>query len=88
MSYELYLQDGSRGDELWDLVAKAGEKFNIKPAALCLYSSEEVFAGTQATGQGHETAWTQIIVEKLGVNPEDVSVHFGIHLDQFAVAMG
>ena len=30
-----------------------------------------------ATGQGHETAWTQILVEKLGVNPEDVSVHFG-----------
>ena len=32
---------------------------------------------TMATGQGHETAWTQIVVEKLGVNPEDVSIHFG-----------
>ena len=39
--------------------------------------SVKVFAGTQATGQGHETAWTQILVEKLGVNPEDVSIHFG-----------
>jgi len=39
--------------------------------------SVKVFAGTQSTGQGHETAWTQILVEKLGVNPEDVSVHFG-----------
>lgn len=39
--------------------------------------SVKVFAGTQSTGQGHETAWTQILVEKLGVNPEDVSIHFG-----------
>ena len=30
-----------------------------------------------ATGQGHETAWTQIVVDKLGVNYEDVSIHFG-----------
>ena len=37
----------------------------------------KVFTGTMATGQGHETAWTQIVVEKLGVNPEDVSIHFG-----------
>ena len=36
-----------------------------------------VYTGTMATGQGHETAWTQIVVEKLGVNPEDVSIHFG-----------
>ena len=39
--------------------------------------SVKVYAGTMATGQGHETAWTQILVEKLGVNPEDISVHFG-----------
>ncbi len=37
----------------------------------------KVFTGTMATGQGHETAWTQIVVEKLGVNPEAVSIHFG-----------
>ena len=37
----------------------------------------KVFTGTMATGQGHETAWTQIVVEKLGVNPEDVSIIFG-----------
>ena len=37
----------------------------------------KVFTGTMATGQGHETGWTQIVVEKLGVNPEDVSIHFG-----------
>ena len=36
-----------------------------------------VYTGTMATGQGHETAWTQIVVDKLGVNYEDVSIHFG-----------
>lgn len=30
--FELYLRDGSRGAELWDLVAKAGEPHGIKPA--------------------------------------------------------
>jgi aminomethyltransferase len=41
LSYELYLQDGSRGNELWDLVEKAGEKYNIKPAAPQLIRSIE-----------------------------------------------
>tara|TARA_B100001094_G_scaffold101076_1_gene97240 strand:+ start:457 stop:1617 length:1161 start_codon:yes stop_codon:yes gene_type:complete len=41
LSYELYLQDGSRGNELWELVAKAGEKYNIKPAAPQLIRSIE-----------------------------------------------
>jgi len=41
LSYELYLQDGSRGNELWDLVEKAGEKHNIKPAAPQLIRSIE-----------------------------------------------
>ncbi len=29
--YELYLMDGSRGTELWDIVREAGEPFNIGP---------------------------------------------------------
>ena len=29
--FELYLQDGSRGDELWALVAEAGEPYGIGP---------------------------------------------------------
>ena len=29
--YELYLQDGSRGDDLWDLVAEAGKPYDIGP---------------------------------------------------------
>jgi aminomethyltransferase len=31
--YEIYLEDGSRGDELWNLVWAAGEKYGIKPGA-------------------------------------------------------
>ena len=37
----LYRQDGSRGKELWELVEKAGEKYNIKPAAPQLIRSIE-----------------------------------------------
>lgn len=31
--YELYLRDGSRGDELWEIVWEAGQKYNIGPGA-------------------------------------------------------
>jgi aminomethyltransferase len=31
LGYELYLRDGSRGDELWDLLMKAGETFGLHP---------------------------------------------------------
>ena len=31
--FELFLQDGSRGNELWDKVVSAGEKFDIGPGA-------------------------------------------------------
>lgn len=31
--FELYLRDGSRGTELWNLVAEAGAPFGIKPAS-------------------------------------------------------
>lgn len=31
--FELYLMDGSRGTELWNLVKEAGEEFNIGPGA-------------------------------------------------------
>jgi len=33
ISYELYLRDGKRGNELWALVRAAGQQFNIAPAA-------------------------------------------------------
>ena len=34
----------------------------------------EVLVGTQSTGQGHETAYTQIACERLGVPPERVRI--------------
>jgi glycine cleavage system aminomethyltransferase T len=33
LGYELYLQDESRGDELWEKVWAAGQKYSIKPGA-------------------------------------------------------
>ena len=33
ISYELYLRDHKRGNELWELVREAGQEFNIAPAA-------------------------------------------------------
>jgi aminomethyltransferase len=29
--FELYLRDGSKGEELWDIIANAGKKYDIKP---------------------------------------------------------
>ena len=37
----------------------------------------EVVTGTSAHGQGHETAWSQIVAERLGVPFEDVEVLHG-----------
>lgn len=31
LGYELYLQDGSRGDELWEIIMAAGKPFGLKP---------------------------------------------------------
>ena len=31
IGYELYLQDGSRGDDLWELIMAAGAAFGLKP---------------------------------------------------------
>ncbi len=31
LGYELYLQDGSKGDELWEKIMAAGEPFGLKP---------------------------------------------------------
>ncbi|HSK39404.1 MAG TPA: xanthine dehydrogenase family protein molybdopterin-binding subunit, partial [Arenibaculum sp.] len=33
-----------------------------------------VLIGTQSNGQGHETAYTQIVCDRLGVAPEDVTI--------------
>ena len=31
LGYEIYLRDGSKGDELWEKIMKAGKKFGLKP---------------------------------------------------------
>jgi len=33
--YELYLRDGSYGDQLWEIVMEAGRPYNIQPATPC-----------------------------------------------------
>lgn len=33
LGYEMYLQDESRGEELWEKVMRAGKKYSIKPGA-------------------------------------------------------
>lgn len=33
--YELYLRDGSYGDQLWEIVMEAGKPYNIKPGTPC-----------------------------------------------------
>src|SRR6185503_4468671 len=37
----------------------------------------EVVTGTMPHGQGHVTAWSQIVADQLGVDPDDVSVIYG-----------
>ncbi|HLU53924.1 MAG TPA: xanthine dehydrogenase family protein molybdopterin-binding subunit [Pseudonocardia sp.] len=37
----------------------------------------EVVTGTSPHGQGHETAWAQIVADALGVHPDDVEVLHG-----------
>ena len=31
LGYEIYLRDGARGNELWELIMEAGKKFNLQP---------------------------------------------------------
>jgi len=31
LGYEIYLRDGSKGNELWELIMKAGKPFNLQP---------------------------------------------------------
>ena len=31
LGYEIYLRDGSKGNELWDIIMKAGKEFNLQP---------------------------------------------------------
>ncbi len=46
-----------------------------------------VMVGTQSNGQGHETAYTQIICEQLGIDPEQVTIIQG-DTDRVATGAG
>jgi aminomethyltransferase len=35
VGYELYLRDGSRGEELWERIMEAGREYDIRPIAPC-----------------------------------------------------
>src|SRR5262249_5671038 len=37
----------------------------------------EAVAGTQSTGQGHETTFAQVLADRLGVTPEDIKLVTG-----------
>ena len=45
----------------------------------------QVVTGTSPHGQGHETAWSMIVAEKLGVSPDDVDV---LHSDTALAPLG
>ena len=45
----------------------------------------DVYVGTQSTGQGHETAYVQLTVDRLGVDGDKVRIHQG---DTDAIPMG
>jgi carbon-monoxide dehydrogenase large subunit len=45
----------------------------------------QVVTGTAPHGQGHETAWSMIVAEKLGVSPDDVDV---LHSDTALAPLG
>lgn len=52
---------------------------------MLLTGKVEVATGTSPHGQGHETSWSQIVADVLGVTPDDVDV---IHGDTDAVPFG
>ncbi len=48
-------------------------------------SKIQVVTGTSPHGQGHETSWSMIVAEKLGVSPDDVDV---LHSDTAIAPLG
>jgi carbon-monoxide dehydrogenase large subunit len=37
----------------------------------------EVYTGTHAHGQGHETTFAQLVADQFGISPDDIEVHHG-----------
>jgi carbon-monoxide dehydrogenase large subunit len=48
-------------------------------------SKVQVVTGTAPHGQGHETAWSMIVADKLGISPDDVDV---LHSDTAIAPLG
>jgi glycine cleavage system aminomethyltransferase T len=64
--FEVNLLDGSKGDELWDAVAEAGEEFGIRPIAPC--EARRIEAGIFNYGSDiglTDTPWHVMGLERL-----------------------
>src|SRR5256712_1238427 len=48
----------------------------------------QVFTGTSPHGQGHETSWSQIAADALGVSPSDVEVRHGDTFESPGMGVG
>ena len=68
--YELFLTDGTRGDELWETIMEAGRKYNIKPGTPCWIERIE---------SGLLNYWEDVTDE---TNPFEVGLEKFIDLDQ------
>jgi len=68
--YELFLTDGTRGDELWEIIMQAGKKYNIKPGTPCWIERIE---------SGLYNYWEDVTEE---TNPFEVGLDKFVDLEQ------
>jgi len=68
--YELFLQDGKFGDQLWETIMAAGQKYNIKPSTPCWIERIE---------SGLLNYWEDITEQ---TNPFEVGLEKFVDLDQ------
>jgi len=66
-------------------VGLAGGGWEVANVRMLVTGKVEVATGTSPHGQGHETSWSQIAADALGVTPDDVEV---IHGDTASVPFG
>ena len=64
--FELYLRDGSQGNKLWDIVANAGKKYDIKPGTPNMYGLVGGEANAIQPGKRMLSSMTPSIVAKDG----------------------
>lgn len=50
--------------------------------------SVQVWTGTSPHGQGHETSWSQIVADQLGIRPDEVEVLHGDTLESPGMGVG